>query len=64
MSEQIKFFQNVQTYVDQAAGFTKLPKGLIEQIKICNAVYQINFPVKITVLFAFVPTITFISKTW
>lgn len=47
MSEQIKFFQNVQTYVDQAAGFTKLPKGLIEQIKVCNAVYQINFPVKI-----------------
>ena len=47
MSEQNKFFQNVQTYVDQAAGFTKLPKGLIEQIKICNAVYQINFPVKI-----------------
>jgi glutamate dehydrogenase (NAD(P)+) len=47
MSEQIKFFQNVQTYVDQAAGFTKFPKGLIEQIKVCNAVYQINFPVKI-----------------
>ena len=47
MSEQVKFFQNVQTYVDQAAGFTKFPKGLIEQIKVCNAVYQINFPVKI-----------------
>ena len=47
MSENIKFFQNVQTYVDQAAAFTKYPKGLIEQIKICNAVYQINFPVKI-----------------
>jgi glutamate dehydrogenase (NAD(P)+) len=47
MSENIKFFQNVQTYVDQAAAFTKYPKGLIEQIKVCNAVYQINFPVKI-----------------
>ena len=47
MSEQNKVFQNVQTYVDQAAGFTKLPKGLIEQIKICNAVYKINFPLKI-----------------
>ena len=43
----IKFFQNVQTYVDQAASYTKFPKGLIDQIKACNAVYQINFPVKI-----------------
>ncbi len=42
-----KFFQNVQTYVDQAAAHTKHPKGLIQQIKACNAVYQINFPVKI-----------------
>lgn len=48
MSEvQIKFFQNVQTYVDQAAEFTDFPKGLLEQIKVCNSVYQINFPVKI-----------------
>lgn len=47
MSNENKFFQNVQTYVDQAASLTKFPKGLIEQIKACNAVYQINFPVKI-----------------
>lgn len=47
MSQQIKFFENVESYVDQAAVFTGLPKGLIEQIKVCNAVYQINFPVKI-----------------
>ncbi|MDB5227305.1 MAG: gdhA 1 [Bacteroidota bacterium] len=45
--DDIKFFQNVQTYVDQAASFTQFPKGLIDQIKACNAVYQINFPVKI-----------------
>ncbi len=47
MSIESKFFQNVQTYVDQAALYTKFPKGLIDQIKTCNAVYQINFPVKI-----------------
>ncbi|MEZ5054915.1 MAG: hypothetical protein R2807_09200 [Chitinophagales bacterium] len=47
MSEQIKFFQNVQTYVDQAAAYTKFSKGLLHQIKACNAVYRINFPVKI-----------------
>ena len=46
MSEQIQFFENVQTYVDQATGFTKFPKGLIEQIKVCNAVYRIRFPIK------------------
>jgi glutamate dehydrogenase (NAD(P)+) len=46
MSEQIQFFENVQTYVDQAAAYTKFPKGLIEQIKVCNAVYRIRFPIK------------------
>ena len=48
MSEQIKFFQNVESYTSiKQPVFTGLPKGLIEQIKVCNAVYQINFPVKI-----------------
>ena len=47
MSNDIKFFKNVQTYVDQASIYTNFPKGLIDQIKACNAVYQINFPVKI-----------------
>jgi glutamate dehydrogenase (NAD(P)+) len=47
METQIKFFQNVQSYVDQAAKFTSIPNGLLEQIKVCNAVYRINFPVKI-----------------
>ena len=44
MSNDARFFQNVQTYVDHAALLTKFPKGLINQIKVCNAVYQINFP--------------------
>lgn len=47
MSTGSKFYQNVQTYVDDAGQHTKFPKGLIDQIKVCNAVYQINFPVKI-----------------
>lgn len=42
-----RFFENVASYVDHAAKFTGYPKGLIEQIKVCNAVYQIKFPVKI-----------------
>lgn len=47
MSQGASFYQYVQQYVDHAAQFTRFPKGLVDQIKICNAVYQIHFPVKI-----------------
>lgn len=40
------FYQNVESYFDKAAAYTKLPKGLLEQIKVCNSVYQMRFPVK------------------
>lgn len=43
----MSFFSDVQSYVDKAGAYTKLHKGLIDQIKACNSVYQINFPVKI-----------------
>ncbi len=41
------FFQSVERNFDKAAAFTGLPKGLLEQIKVCNAVYQMKFPVRI-----------------
>lgn len=41
------FYQNVESYVNAAAAHTKLPKGLIDQIRVCNSVLQIRFPVKI-----------------
>lgn len=41
------FYESVQKYFDNAAQHTGLPTGLLEQIKVCNAVYRINFPVKI-----------------
>jgi len=47
MSQGTSFYQYVQDYVDKAAANTKFPKGVIDQIKVCNAVYQVNFPVKI-----------------
>ncbi|MCB9033029.1 MAG: Glu/Leu/Phe/Val dehydrogenase [Chitinophagales bacterium] len=49
MSSGSKFYENVQAYVDHAAKYTKFAKdkGLMEQIKSCNAVYRIKFPVKI-----------------
>ena len=45
--EEFNFYQAVENYFDKAAAFTKFPKGLLEQIKTCNSVYKMNFPVKI-----------------
>jgi len=46
-SKQASFFESVQRNFDKAAIHTGLPKGLTDQIKVCNAVYQMKFPVKI-----------------
>lgn len=47
MSGQISFFKSVENYVDKAAAFTDIPKGLVEQIKACNLVLQIRFPIRV-----------------
>ena len=44
---QYSFFDNVNQFVDQAASFVNLPNGLLEQIKECNSVYQVNFPIQL-----------------
>ena len=41
------FFEGVEKNFNKAAPFTGLPKGLLEQIKGCNAVYRVKFPVKV-----------------
>src|SRR6187399_386229 len=41
------FFGAVSKSFDKAAKFTQWDSGLLEQIKQCNAVYRMNFPVKI-----------------
>lgn len=46
-SKQAKFFESVQRNFDRAAAHTSIHPGLLSQIKVCNAVYQMNFPVKI-----------------
>ena len=46
-TKQINFYESVQRNFDKAAAISKHPKGLLDQIKVCNAVYQMNFPVKI-----------------
>lgn len=44
---EFSFFKGVNDYFDKAAEHTKVPKGLLEQIKACNSVYRMRFPVKI-----------------
>jgi glutamate dehydrogenase (NAD(P)+) len=45
--QHISFFESVNRNFDRAAAHTTIPKGLLEQIKGCNAVYEMTFPVKI-----------------
>jgi glutamate dehydrogenase (NAD(P)+) len=47
MSQQpYSFFQSVEMSFDKAAKFTKFDPGILEQIKACNSVYQMRFPIK------------------
>ena len=45
--KHLSFFESVNRNFDRAAAHTNIPKGLLEQIKVCNAVYEMTFPVKI-----------------
>lgn len=46
MSATYSFFGAVEKSFDKAAAFTKWEKGILEQIRACNSVYQMRFPVK------------------
>lgn len=46
MSHKYSFFGAVERSFDKAARFTKWDKGLLDQIRQCNAVYQMRFPIK------------------
>jgi len=41
------FFGDVLRYFEKAARFTKYPDGLLDQIKCCNSVYKMMFPVRL-----------------
>ncbi|MCS7035928.1 MAG: Glu/Leu/Phe/Val dehydrogenase [Saprospiraceae bacterium] len=47
MSAKISFFKSVEQYIDKAAAYTDIPSGLVEQIKVCNLVLQIRFPIRV-----------------
>jgi glutamate dehydrogenase (NAD(P)+) len=41
------FFESVSMNFDKAAAFTAHPKGLLDQIKVCNSIYHFQFPVQV-----------------
>ncbi|MFN1835618.1 Glu/Leu/Phe/Val family dehydrogenase [Balneola sp. MJW-20] len=41
-----KFYEQVNKNFDKAAVYTRFDKGLLAQIKICNTVYHVTFPVR------------------
>lgn len=45
-NEEPHFYNDVCSFVDQAAQFTNHDKGLINQIKACNSVYRFQFPIR------------------
>ena len=40
------FFQSVNHYFKRSAHYSEFPKGLLEQVRVCNAVYRVRFPVR------------------
>ena len=47
MANNYSFFGSVNKGVDRAAEYLNIPNGLLEQMKACNSIYKLNFPVKI-----------------
>ncbi len=45
--ENLPFFESVNINFDKAAALLDHPKGLIDQIRVCNSVYYMQFPVRI-----------------
>ncbi|MGD8428000.1 MAG: Glu/Leu/Phe/Val dehydrogenase [Balneolaceae bacterium] len=43
---EYKFFEQVNRAFDKAAKFSRFEQGLLDQIKICNNVYHITFPLE------------------
>jgi glutamate dehydrogenase (NAD(P)+) len=42
-----QFLTSVHHYFDEAARHSTVNPGILEQIKICNSIYKVNFPVEI-----------------
>ncbi|WP_020532086.1 Glu/Leu/Phe/Val family dehydrogenase [Flexithrix dorotheae] len=46
MSEY-SFFEDVLGYIDKSASYTTHPQGLIDQIKQCNSIFKMYFPIRL-----------------
>src|ERR1700744_5920465 len=46
-AHEYSFFQGVERNFDKAATYTRFESGILEQIKACNSVYRMKFPVRI-----------------
>ncbi len=46
MAAKTSFFGDVNRYFDRAAALLDYPKGLLDQIRHCNSVYFMQFPIK------------------
>jgi len=45
-NKEYSFFQSVERSFDKASKYTSWEQGLLEQIKACNSIYSMRFPVK------------------
>jgi glutamate dehydrogenase (NAD(P)+) len=45
--EHYSFFKGVERNFDKASKYTKFESGILEQIKACNSIYSMKFPVRI-----------------
>lgn len=45
--KNLSFFESVQSNFDKAAKLTRFDEGILEQIKTCDSILKIKFPVKI-----------------
>jgi glutamate dehydrogenase (NAD(P)+) len=47
VNQTLTFYESVNNYFEKAAPHTGLERGLLDQIRVCNAVYAIRFPVEV-----------------
>ena len=40
------FFESVSAYFDKAATYSRMDAGILKQVKTCNAIYRMRFPVR------------------
>jgi len=46
-AQHYSFFEGVERNFDKASKYTRFESGILEQIKACNSVYRMKFPVRI-----------------